>query len=81
MPGGSDCSISFVSHVLGKVCVHGRQSEWLTVLGCGAGKSLFLAVWQDDQMMVRAGGDPLVLGELGSPGGSLLPEATQLLVW
>ncbi|KAM6407666.1 telomere length regulation protein TEL2 homolog isoform 2-T2 [Rhynochetos jubatus] len=24
--GGLDCSISFVSHVLGKVCVHGRQN-------------------------------------------------------
>ncbi|XP_062444666.1 telomere length regulation protein TEL2 homolog isoform X3 [Rhea pennata] len=23
--GGLDCSISFVSHVLGKVCIHGRQ--------------------------------------------------------
>ncbi|XP_035195711.1 telomere length regulation protein TEL2 homolog [Oxyura jamaicensis] len=30
--GGSDCSISFVSHVLGKVCVHGRQKEILSVL-------------------------------------------------
>ncbi|NXF95396.1 TELO2 protein, partial [Eubucco bourcierii] len=30
--GGSDCSISFVSHVLGKVCVHGRQKEMLSVL-------------------------------------------------
>ncbi|NXQ86319.1 TELO2 protein, partial [Nyctibius grandis] len=31
-PGGSDCSISFVSHVLGKACVHGRQKEILSVL-------------------------------------------------
>uniref|UniRef100_A0A8B9DJ31 Telomere length regulation protein TEL2 homolog n=1 Tax=Anser cygnoides TaxID=8845 RepID=A0A8B9DJ31_ANSCY len=30
--GGSDCSISFVSQVLGKVCVHGRQKEILSVL-------------------------------------------------
>ncbi|NXI77348.1 TELO2 protein, partial [Rhipidura dahli] len=30
--GGLDCSISFVSHVLGKVCVHGRQREILGVL-------------------------------------------------
>ncbi|KFM00925.1 Telomere length regulation protein TEL2, partial [Aptenodytes forsteri] len=30
--GGLDCSISFVSHVLGKVCVHGRQKEILSVL-------------------------------------------------
>ncbi|NWX46734.1 TELO2 protein, partial [Steatornis caripensis] len=30
--GGLDCSISFVSHVLGKVCVHGRQKEVLSVL-------------------------------------------------
>ncbi|XP_075574309.1 telomere length regulation protein TEL2 homolog isoform X1 [Pelecanus crispus] len=30
--GGLDCSISFVSHVLGKVCVHGRQKEILNVL-------------------------------------------------
>lgn len=30
--GGLDCSISFVSHVLGKVCVHGRQKEILGVL-------------------------------------------------
>ncbi|XP_075021828.1 telomere length regulation protein TEL2 homolog isoform X1 [Calonectris borealis] len=29
---GLDCSISFVSHVLGKVCVHGRQKEILSVL-------------------------------------------------
>ncbi|NWQ85186.1 TELO2 protein, partial [Burhinus bistriatus] len=32
IPGGLDCSISFVSHVLGKVCVHGRQKEMLSVL-------------------------------------------------
>ncbi|NXK31289.1 TELO2 protein, partial [Piprites chloris] len=32
IPGGLDCSISFVSHVLGKVCVHGRQKEILGVL-------------------------------------------------
>ncbi|NXL33759.1 TELO2 protein, partial [Glaucidium brasilianum] len=32
IPGGLDCSISFVSHVLGKVCVHGRQEEILSVL-------------------------------------------------
>ncbi|XP_063171250.1 telomere length regulation protein TEL2 homolog [Candoia aspera] len=30
--GGLDCSISFVSRVLGKVCVHGRQKELLSVL-------------------------------------------------
>ncbi|KAM6299202.1 telomere length regulation protein TEL2 homolog [Aegotheles albertisi] len=30
--GGSDCSISFISHVLGKVCVQGRQKEILSVL-------------------------------------------------
>uniref|UniRef100_A0A8C0VL72 Telomere length regulation protein TEL2 homolog n=1 Tax=Cyanistes caeruleus TaxID=156563 RepID=A0A8C0VL72_CYACU len=30
--GGLDCSISFVSHVLGKVCIHGRQKEILGVL-------------------------------------------------
>ncbi|RMC17930.1 hypothetical protein DUI87_05599 [Hirundo rustica rustica] len=30
--GGLDCSISFVSHVLGKVCFHGRQKEILGVL-------------------------------------------------
>ncbi|XP_065500552.1 telomere length regulation protein TEL2 homolog isoform X1 [Caloenas nicobarica] len=30
--GGLDCSISFVSHVLGKACVHGRQKEILGVL-------------------------------------------------
>ncbi|KGL94400.1 Telomere length regulation protein TEL2, partial [Charadrius vociferus] len=30
--GGLDCSISFVSHVLGKVCVHGRQKEILSIL-------------------------------------------------
>ncbi|NWR76134.1 TELO2 protein, partial [Centropus unirufus] len=32
MAGGSDCSISFLSHILGKVCVHGRQKELLSVL-------------------------------------------------
>ncbi|NWS74235.1 TELO2 protein, partial [Crotophaga sulcirostris] len=32
IPGGLDCSISFVSHVLGKVCVHGRQKELLSFL-------------------------------------------------
>ncbi|NWU12555.1 TELO2 protein, partial [Cephalopterus ornatus] len=32
IPGGLDCSISFVSYVLGKVCVHGRQKEILGVL-------------------------------------------------
>ncbi|KAM9179574.1 telomere length regulation protein TEL2 homolog isoform 2-T2 [Mergus octosetaceus] len=30
--GGSDCSVSFLSHVLGKVCVRGRQKEILSVL-------------------------------------------------
>ncbi|KAJ7305773.1 hypothetical protein JRQ81_010139 [Phrynocephalus forsythii] len=30
--GGLDCSISFVSQVLGKTCVHGRQQEILSVL-------------------------------------------------
>ncbi|XP_069726627.1 telomere length regulation protein TEL2 homolog [Phaenicophaeus curvirostris] len=30
--GGVDCSISFISHVLGKVCVHGRQKELLSAL-------------------------------------------------
>ncbi|NXG80684.1 TELO2 protein, partial [Baryphthengus martii] len=32
IPGGLDCSISFVSHVLGKVCVQGGQKEILSVL-------------------------------------------------
>ncbi|NXF08739.1 TELO2 protein, partial [Smithornis capensis] len=32
IPGGLDCSISFVSHVLGKVCIHGRQKEVLGTL-------------------------------------------------
>ncbi|XP_064246298.1 telomere length regulation protein TEL2 homolog isoform X5 [Passer domesticus] len=31
--GGLDCSISFVSHVLGKVCVHGRQNVLARLLG------------------------------------------------
>ncbi|XP_048350960.1 telomere length regulation protein TEL2 homolog [Sphaerodactylus townsendi] len=30
--GGLDCSVSFMSQVLGKVCVHGRQKELLSVL-------------------------------------------------
>uniref|UniRef100_A0A8C9AN03 Telomere length regulation protein TEL2 homolog n=1 Tax=Prolemur simus TaxID=1328070 RepID=A0A8C9AN03_PROSS len=30
--GGLDCSVSFVSQVLGKVCVHGRRQETLGVL-------------------------------------------------
>ncbi|XP_008068497.1 telomere length regulation protein TEL2 homolog [Carlito syrichta] len=30
--GGLDCSVSFVSQVLGKACVHGRQREILGVL-------------------------------------------------
>ncbi|XP_068555544.1 telomere length regulation protein TEL2 homolog isoform X1 [Anas acuta] len=30
--GGSDCSISALSHVLGKVCIRGRQKEILSVL-------------------------------------------------
>ncbi|XP_036081135.1 telomere length regulation protein TEL2 homolog isoform X4 [Rousettus aegyptiacus] len=30
--GGLDCSVSFVSQVLGKACVHGRQKEILGVL-------------------------------------------------
>ncbi|XP_043350271.1 telomere length regulation protein TEL2 homolog isoform X3 [Dermochelys coriacea] len=30
--GGLDCSISFVSQVLGKVCMHGRQKEILNML-------------------------------------------------
>ncbi|XP_061455954.1 telomere length regulation protein TEL2 homolog [Rhineura floridana] len=30
--GGLDCSISFVSQVLGKVCVHGRRKEILNAL-------------------------------------------------
>uniref|UniRef100_A0A8C3LR59 Telomere length regulation protein TEL2 homolog n=1 Tax=Chrysolophus pictus TaxID=9089 RepID=A0A8C3LR59_CHRPC len=30
--GGLDCSVSFVSHILGKVCIHGRQKEILSVL-------------------------------------------------
>lgn len=30
--GGSDCSVSFVSQVLGKACVYGRQKEILGVL-------------------------------------------------
>ncbi|NXY85050.1 TELO2 protein, partial [Alcedo cyanopectus] len=32
IPGGLDCSISFISHVLGKVCVQGRQKEILSAL-------------------------------------------------
>ncbi|NXE27523.1 TELO2 protein, partial [Ardeotis kori] len=32
VPGGLDCSISFVSRVLGKVCVHGNQKGILSVL-------------------------------------------------
>ncbi|NWV36633.1 TELO2 protein, partial [Grantiella picta] len=32
IPGGLDCSISFVSQVLGKVCIHGRQKEILGIL-------------------------------------------------
>ncbi|NXA54478.1 TELO2 protein, partial [Nothocercus julius] len=32
LPGGLDCSVSFVSHVVGKACVHGRQKEILGVL-------------------------------------------------
>ncbi|NWV82990.1 TELO2 protein, partial [Dasyornis broadbenti] len=32
IPGGLDCCISFVSHVLGKVCIHGRQNEILDIL-------------------------------------------------
>uniref|UniRef100_A0A8C7A065 Telomere length regulation protein TEL2 homolog n=1 Tax=Nothoprocta perdicaria TaxID=30464 RepID=A0A8C7A065_NOTPE len=32
LPGGSDCSVSFVSQVVGKVCVHGGQKEILGVL-------------------------------------------------
>ncbi|KAG8506342.1 Telomere length regulation protein TEL2, partial [Galemys pyrenaicus] len=30
--GGSDCSVSFVSQVLGRACVHGRRKEVLGVL-------------------------------------------------
>ncbi|XP_066496550.1 telomere length regulation protein TEL2 homolog isoform X2 [Tiliqua scincoides] len=30
--GGLDCSISFVSQVLGKVCIHGRQKEIMSAL-------------------------------------------------
>ncbi|XP_015283615.1 PREDICTED: telomere length regulation protein TEL2 homolog [Gekko japonicus] len=30
--GGLDCSIAFVSQILGKVCVHGRQKEIMSVL-------------------------------------------------
>ncbi|XP_003790820.2 telomere length regulation protein TEL2 homolog isoform X2 [Otolemur garnettii] len=32
LQGGLDCSISFLSQVLGKVCMHGRQQETLDVL-------------------------------------------------
>ncbi|NXM67051.1 TELO2 protein, partial [Serilophus lunatus] len=32
IPGGLDCSMAFVSHVLGKVCIHGRQKEILGIL-------------------------------------------------
>lgn len=28
IPGGLDCSVSFVSRVLGKACIQGRKSEW-----------------------------------------------------
>ncbi|NWI18713.1 TELO2 protein, partial [Crypturellus soui] len=31
-PGSLDCSVSFMSHVVGKVCVHGRQKEILGIL-------------------------------------------------
>lgn len=34
IPGGLDCSVSFLSQVLGKACVHGRQSECPS---CGRG--------------------------------------------
>lgn len=47
IPGGLDCSISFVSHVLGKVCVHGRQSECFTVLFWGWGKCFSVLAWED----------------------------------
>ncbi|OXB70299.1 UNVERIFIED_CONTAM: hypothetical protein H355_014207 [Colinus virginianus] len=30
--GGLDCSVSFISQILGKVCIHGRQKEILSVL-------------------------------------------------
>ncbi|XP_065588650.1 telomere length regulation protein TEL2 homolog [Cyrtonyx montezumae] len=30
--GGLDCSVSFVSQILGKVCIHGRQKEILSIL-------------------------------------------------
>ncbi|NXJ14326.1 TELO2 protein, partial [Odontophorus gujanensis] len=32
IPGGLDCSVSFVSQILGKVCIRGRQKEILSVL-------------------------------------------------
>ncbi|NXG48815.1 TELO2 protein, partial [Psilopogon haemacephalus] len=45
--GGSDCSISFVSHVLGKVCVRGRQKEMLSVLVPGLAElSRADCIWQ-----------------------------------
>ncbi|NWQ67928.1 TELO2 protein, partial [Neopipo cinnamomea] len=45
--GGLDCSISFVSHVLGKVCVHGRQKEILGVLvPCLAELTKSDCIWQ-----------------------------------
>lgn len=55
IPGGLDCSVSFISHILGKVCVHGRQSECSAWPGsfegfCGSGCCLLpeaaqLQIW------------------------------------
>uniref|UniRef100_A0A7M4DWP0 Telomere length regulation protein TEL2 homolog n=1 Tax=Crocodylus porosus TaxID=8502 RepID=A0A7M4DWP0_CROPO len=45
--GGLDCSISFVSQVLGKVCVHGRQKEILsTLVPCLTDLTKSDCIWQ-----------------------------------
>lgn len=42
IPGGLDCSVSFLSQVLGKACVHGRQSECPS---CGRGCDVSREGW------------------------------------
>ncbi|XP_059572180.1 telomere length regulation protein TEL2 homolog isoform X3 [Alligator mississippiensis] len=45
--GGLDCSISFVSQVLGKVCVHGRRKEILsTLVPCLTDLTKSDCIWQ-----------------------------------
>lgn len=52
------------------------------MLRCGAQKSLFVVVGKDDNDDdQQKGWDPLVLWGVGRPDGSLLSEATQLLIW